>query len=107
MGNTFVEIRSRLEVIAYWTHGLIGAFMLLVSIDYNYMLYVVFLFPVTFPAAFIAVIIGFFSIPTAILSLFLIGIFLEAPHGPMVNAYVLAWFIIVGYRIHRLLMSKR
>ncbi len=107
MENTRIELRSSLKVVAYWTHGLIGAVVLLVSIDYRYMLYVAYLFPVTIPAALIAIITGFVSIPTAILSLCLIGIFFEALDGPMVNAYVLSWFIIVGYQIVRILISKR
>ncbi len=99
MGKTRIQLRSDLKVVAYWAHGLIGAVMALVSIDYRYMLWVAYLFPITLPAALIAIITGFVSIPTAILSLCLIGIFFEAPH--MVNAYVLSWFIIVGYRLLR------
>ena len=106
MGNTLVEIRSGLETAAYWTHGLIGAFMLIVSIDVNYILYVLFLFPVAFSASFIAMIIGLVSLPTAILSLFLLGIFLKGPDGPIVNVYVLACFIIVGYRIFRIVIDR-
>ena len=107
MGNTRIELRSRLKAVAYCSHGLIVAIMLLVSIDYRYWLTVVYLFPVTLPAALIAIITGFVSIPTAILSLCLIGIFLAELHGSMVIAYVLSWFIIVGYQIVRILISKR
>jgi len=80
--------------------------MLFVSVDYNYMLYLMFS-PPAWLLALIAIISGFFSVPTTILSLLLIGILFEAPHGPMVNAYVLAWFFIVGYRIHRAYVERR
>ena len=107
MGNTRIELRSRLKAVAYCSHGLIVAIMLLVSIDYRYWMTVVYLYPVTLPAALIAIITGFVSIPTAILSLCLIGFFFETPNGlPMLNAYVVLWFIIVGYRILRILISK-
>jgi hypothetical protein len=59
------------------------------------------------PVAFLAFIIGFVSIPTAILSLLLIGIYVEAPHGPMISLYVLAWFFIIGYRIHLIITRRR
>ncbi len=107
MGNTRIELRSRLKAVAYCSHGLIVAIMLLVSIDYRYWMTVVYLYPVTLPAALIAFITGFVSIPTAILSLCLIGIFLAELHGSMVIAYILSWFIIVGYEIVRILISKR
>ena len=93
----------RTETVAYWAHGFLVAFFLMVLIDENYMLYFVFLFPATFGLTFLAVIWGLFSVPTAVLSLLLVGVVLEDFSGPMLHAYVLAWFIIVGYHVFRVL----
>jgi hypothetical protein len=91
------------ETVAYWAHGFFVAFFIMVLIDENYMLYYVFYFPAAIVLTFLTVIWGLFSVPTAVLSLLLVGVVLENFSGPMLHAYVLAWFIIVGYHVFRVL----
>ena len=89
----------RPETAAYWAHGFCGAFFLMVLIDENYMLYYVFLFPAAVGLTLLAVIWGFTSMPTAILSLILIGVVVTDFKNPMLAAYVILCLVIVGYRI--------
>ena len=91
------------ETVAYWAHVFFVAFFIMVLIDENYMLYYVFYFPAAIVLTFLTVIWGLFSVPTAVLSLLLVGVVLEDFSGPMLHAYILAWFIIVGYRVFRVL----
>lgn len=91
------------ETVAYWAHGLFVAFFIMVLIDENYILFYVFYFPAAIALTFLTVIWGLFSVPTAILSLLLVGVVLEDFSGPVLHAYVLAWFIIVGYHVFRVL----
>ena len=96
----------RPETVAYWAHGFCGAFFLMVLIDENYMLYYVFFFPAAIGLTLLTIIWGFISIPTAILSLLLIGVVVEDFENPMLTAYVIWCLIMVGYRISRLVMDR-
>ena len=89
----------RTKTVAYWAHGLLGAFFLMVLIDENYMLYYVFLFPAAIALTLITIIWGFTSIPTAILSLLLIAVVIGDFKNPELAAYLIGCLVIVGYRI--------
>ena len=89
----------RTETVAYWAHGLFGAFLLMVLIDKNYMLYWVFYYPVSIPLTLITIIWGFTSIPTATLSLLLIAVVIGDFKNPELAAYLIGCLVIIGYRI--------
>ncbi len=101
----FKEI-LRTEIVAYWAHGFCGSFFLMVLIDENFMLFYVFFFPVAIGLTILAIIWGFTSIPTAILSLLLIGVVVEDFKNPMLTAYVIWCLVIVGYRIYRFIIDQ-
>ncbi len=74
------------------------------------MLYYVFLFPVAIGATLLTIILGFTSIPTAFLSLLLIGVVLVGDFkNPELGAYVLCCMAIIGFRASRAVIrsSKR
>ncbi len=101
--------RTTSQTIAYWTHGFCGVFdlaLLLLSQGAGQVLVMALMYPYM-ALALTAFLTGFSSIPTAILSLLLIGALLETPGGIWIEIYVLACFVIVGHRIHLALEKKR
>ena len=78
----------------------------MVLVDENFMLFYVYLFPIGIGLTLLAVIWGFASVPTTILSLLLVGVVVEDFSGPLLLAYVLAYLLIVGYRVYRLVEDR-
>ena len=78
----------------------------MVLFDENYRFAYAYLFPVAISLIGLAVILGFASVPTAILSLFLIAVVLEEFSGLSLYAYILTYMIIVGYRLSRILINR-
>jgi len=94
------------EAIAFVTHGLCVAFLLLQSQQFPFGSSFILISYFGFAVVPLAIIYGLKSIPTAILSLLLIGVVVTAPHSPLTHSYIGIWFIIVGYRIYRVLMRR-
>ena len=107
MKEELVKLRAGLETTAYWAHGIYGAILfLMLVLEPEAIGLVILFFPIALPLTILTILSGFFSIQTAILSLLLIGILTEASNGPMINAYVLAWVLIIGYRIFRIVKDR-
>ncbi len=94
------------EAIAFVTHGLCVAFLLLQSLQYSFGSSIILIIYSGFAVVPLAIFFGLKSIPTAILSLLLIGVIVTAPHSPLTLGYIVIWFIIVGYSIYRVWMRR-
>ena len=92
---------ARTETVAYWAHGLLGAFCLMVLMDENYLLYYVFYFPAAITLTLLTIVWGIASIPTAYLSLLLVAVLVKDFENPLLAAYVVCCIAIIGYRIFR------
>lgn len=106
MANLLFKSILRYATVAYWAHGLLVAFFVMVLFDENLMLLYVYLFPIGFGLTLLAVIWGFASVPTAFLSLFLIAVVLEDFSRLSLYAYIVTYVIIVGYQLSRILMNQ-
>jgi hypothetical protein len=64
-------------------------------------------FPVLIGIAIVALVWGLFSIPTAVLSLLLVGTLIGGSPDTLLRIYILASFFIIGYQIHRAILRRR
>jgi hypothetical protein len=104
MNLSIGEKRSTITTISYWCHGIIGGSFLANGLDpqaIGLLLLLILPIPVV-----LAIASGLFSIQTTVLSLLLIVIYITDVNGPTLYAYVLAWFLIIGYRIFRIVKHR-
>jgi len=96
--------RTKLELIAYWSHGVTGLLGALLFVPYLGVVWMAMLWPVQLVPATVAIVAGFFFWPTAILSLLLLllGMVSGTISDFMFAGYSLAAIVIVGqWRIRR------
>ena len=101
MINTFNEERAKIATPAYWFHGLCACYVFAILSGGQGWAQVlsmlsIFLF---IPMAFLAFSIGLATVPTALLSLLLLGVLFEPPGNIVHPAYVLTCFLFIGVRI--------
>lgn len=95
--------RTTMVTIAYWAHGVIGAAFFLNGLDPQAVGLLLVFFPII---TVIAGFFGLFSIPTAILTILLVAIYFPRHADPFIYAYIVAWIVIVGYRIFQFLVGQ-
>jgi hypothetical protein len=101
--NFSSEKRARIAAPAYWFHGLCACYVFAIlsgGEGWGQVLLMLSMF-LFIPMAFLAFFIGLATVPTALLSLLLLGVLIEPPGDIIHPAYVLTCFLFIGVRVGR------